>query len=384
MLAACWPRAAADARRGRAADTYLVDNAGSGNVGTCTSAPAGDCSLRDAIDAANANAGPTDRLCLPLAIVLDDPLPAVTEPGRRSTPSASAVTVNGSAVYATSYCAATDYAFDLTDSGAAPSSVRGAPGLRRLRPGDQVERAAADDRVGPRRFDNTVSINGQAVGGCDGLRLMAPTGPPTGAHEGDDDLVTAVGSGRVAFSYTPGVEPAAGDKFTALQVTGSPADRTSRRTAVTTPSDLTSPAPVARGGRQQRRRSPRLQRADQPRFGSGAGAFSLSVAGVPRAISSARRLRAIPSFVESERPVADRRGRQRRRSPAPARDRRQSATKCSASPCSTSAAGPGRDHVPADHQHAAVAESRSARKATSPLPAREVDGSDRTEQARHA
>lgn len=264
------------------ADIYLVDNAAGANVGDCTSAPAGDCSLADAIDAANANAG-SDSIDFapPLAIVLDDPLPAVTSPVAIDAFGLD-VSVTGSAGYASIYCAATDYAFDLTDSGATPSSVRGLPVF------DVCDRAIKSNvppptiAVGPRRFDNTVAINGQAVAGAS-VYVYGADGATTGAHEGDDDLYE-LSAPAGAFSYTPGSEPAAGDKFTALQVTAGGGSNFAAR--VTTPSDLASPTPV---------RSVAVSNAavrldfNEPINPASVtpGAFSLSVAGVPRAISSA-------------------------------------------------------------------------------------------------
>lgn len=259
--------------------TYVVDTDGSGNAGACTAA-AGDCTLPDAIDTANSNTG-GDTISFALSsVVLDEPLPAVTDPVTiNGFP--TAVTVSGSPAYATN-CTPGLYAFDLTDSGAVPSSVRGLPIYDVCNRAIKSNVAPPTIKVGPRRFDNTVSINGQAAAGAT-VDVFAADGPDTGSNEGDDFLAT-VSAPAGGYSYTPGSEPVAGQKFTAVQYNGSGGSNFATRAE--TPSDLTSPTllravAVSNSGVRLDFNEPIAPASAVP------SAFTLSVASIPRAIASA-------------------------------------------------------------------------------------------------
>lgn len=263
-----------------AADTYVVDDAASGSAGACSVGP-GDCTLRDAIDAANANAGADTITFAAVAIVLDSPLPPVTDPVAINA-FGVAVTVSGSATYATNYCATTDYAFDLTDSGATPSSVRSLPIFDVCNRAIRSNVAPPTIRVGPRRFDNTVSVSGTAAAGAQ-VDVFSADGPDTAASEGEAFLFT-LSAPSGTFSYTPGSEPVAGDKFTAIQRTG--AGGSNFATRADTPSDLASP--TLQQAVAVSNSSIRLDFSEPIAPDSATpSAFALSVAAVPRAISSA-------------------------------------------------------------------------------------------------
>lgn len=294
-LAACATALLLTAPLSAQADTFLVDDAGTGSAGTCDTGTPADCTLRDAIDAANANSGADQIDFLPLAIELDDPLPAVTDPVAVDA-FGVAVTVSGSAAYATSYCAGSEYAFDLTAPNAAPSSVRALPVFAVCGRAINSNVPAPTIQVGPRRFDNTVSISGQAAPSAT-VDIFSADGPSTMNAEGDDYLVSpAVPSG--SYSYMPGVEPVAGSKFTALQLNGSGGSNFSA-TAVT-PSDLTSPTLLRAVAISNT--AVRFDFSEPIAAASAqATAFSLSVAGAPRAIASST-VQGASVFVESSNP----------------------------------------------------------------------------------
>lgn len=262
------------------AATYLVDNAASGSVGSCVTVTPSDCTLRDAITAANANGG-TDLINFQaLSIVLDDPLPAVTDPVTVDAFGA-AVTVKGSASYVSTYCAGGAFAFDLTAPAASPSGVHALPVFGVCGRAIKSNVAAPTIAVGPRRYDNTVSISGQAAAGS-AVDIFGAGGPSTTGAEADTYLVSpAVPSG--GFSYTPGVEPAAGTKFTALQISGSAGSGFA--TIAATPADLVSPTLLRAVAVSNT--AVRFDFSEPIAAASAVpSAFSISIASVPRATSS--------------------------------------------------------------------------------------------------
>lgn len=262
------------------ADAFVVDDAGSGNLGACDTGTPGDCTLRDAIDAANANAGADQITFQPLSIVLDDPLPAVTDPVEIDAFGVAA-SVSGSASYVTNHCAGSDFAIDLSAPAASPSEARALAVSAVCGRAIKSNIPAPTIRVGPRRFDNTVSISGSAAAGAE-VDLYSADGAATADGEGDGYLLSPAVVGD-AYSYTPGVEPAAGSKFSAVQRTASGGSGFSARAV--TPSDLVSP--VLLRAVAVSNTGVRLDFNEAIAPGSAPPeAFAISVAGVPRSLSS--------------------------------------------------------------------------------------------------
>lgn len=227
LLAACIVLLLA-AERASAA-TYVVDTAtDNGALNTCGGG-AGDCSLRGAIDKADADVT-ADILNFSVAsVTLDSPLPQIQE---KLTVNGGGTTVVGSLMYTTS-CLPNDFAFDLTAAQVA---------LFRLPIYNVCSRAIRSNvpaptiAVGPRRSNNTVSINGATAGASVDIY---EADPPAGAGEAAVyfDSVAAASGG---YSRLLTALPATGDKFTATTTDAS--GRTSGfAVAASTPPEFTSP-----------------------------------------------------------------------------------------------------------------------------------------------
>ena len=217
------------------AATYTVDtNSDSAALDACTVA-ADDCSLRGAIAAANNEpTGPRNILFSSgFGIVIDSPLPTFE---RMITVDAGAlsVSVRGSGTYS---CVGSDYAFDLTDPAAAGSRILGVAIAEVCSRTIESNVAAPTLRVGPRRADNTVAVNGVFPGGTR-VDIFRADSPASGAEA--SGLLQAVGlAADGSFSYVPPIEPVPGNKFVAA---GTSAAGTSRYSnPVDVPSDLASP-----------------------------------------------------------------------------------------------------------------------------------------------
>lgn len=260
------------------AATYMVSKTVDTNDGVCDA----DCSLREAIVAANAGSS-VDVIVFSgaLAVTLDDPLPPVDYPLAINA-GVTAATVSGSAGYVATYCVGSDYALDLTDVDAVGSTVYNLPFYslcdRAIKSPVQVPTLS----VGPRRADGTLPIGGVSPGG-DRVDLYFADGPTTGAHEADDYLQTVTATAGV-YGFVPGVEPVPGQKLTATSsgLTGT-SDFAQR---VTVPDDIVSP--VFAGAVAVGNARVRLDFSEPIAAGSVAPAgFSLSVGNLARPIIAA-------------------------------------------------------------------------------------------------
>jgi hypothetical protein len=202
LLVACFALLLASDRASAA--TYVVDTAtDNGALNTCGEG-AGDCSLRGAIDKADEDI-PTDILSFSVAsVTIDSPLPQIQE---KLTVNGGGTTVVGSLLYTTA-CLPTDFAFDLTAAQVA---------LFRLPTYNVCQRAIKSNvpaptiSVGPRRSDNTVSLNGSAAGASVDLYEADPPAAGPEALEYFDSVVAINGG----YSRLLTTLPATGDKFTA-------------------------------------------------------------------------------------------------------------------------------------------------------------------------
>lgn len=249
----------------------LSDN---GAQSACTAA-ANDCSLRGAIITANTT---TDADVInfsgPGTILIDTPLDAVTEELTIST-GGQAVVVAGSGSYS---CTGDDYALDITAPTASPTFVNGLSINAVCGRAIRSNIPAPTIQVGPRRSNNTVSISGSAPGSTGVALYRVLGGAVSGESSSFFQQATVAAPG---YFFSPAPLPAAGDRFAAITSTAQGTSNFSN--SATTPSDLTSPAlfnAVALSND-----SVRLDFNEAIAPGSaGAGAFALSVGGVPRAI----------------------------------------------------------------------------------------------------
>ncbi|MGH2958067.1 MAG: hypothetical protein ACRDKE_00565, partial [Solirubrobacterales bacterium] len=186
------------------AATYTVDTPNDGAGPTaCTGAPT-DCSLRGAISRADENSA-TDVVNFSVSsVTLDSPLPQIEE---KLTVNGGETTVVGSLLYTTS-CLPGEFAFDLT---AAQVALFELPIYNVCSRAIKSNVPAPTIRVGPRRSDNTVSINGTGGGASVDIYRADPPAATLEASEFFDG-VGAIG-GNYARLLTS--LPATGDKFTA-------------------------------------------------------------------------------------------------------------------------------------------------------------------------
>lgn len=220
--------------------TFPVDDATDANLSACTPAPA-DCTLRGAINAANLAPG-NDQITFTggTYVVLDDTLPVPNEPVVVNSGFADA-TVSGSAGYATAHCAGGDYALDLTDPAAAGSTISGVPFFALCNRAIKSSVAAPTISIGPRRFDNTVSVTGTAPGAVQ-VDIFQADGVGTGENEGDTwEFSPPVAGGNYSYPLSP--LPAAGSRLNATATGAGGTSGFAQRARV--PDDLVSPALVA-------------------------------------------------------------------------------------------------------------------------------------------
>lgn len=218
---------------GVSAATYTVDNASdSATPADCTAA-AGDCTLRGAIELANTDAAADQLEFDPsiTALSIDSPLPDVTE---QLLIKGAGVTLAGSALF-TAACVPHEFAIRpigarLTIESLPIFDVCGAA-IGALQPPPTLQ-------VGPRRADNTVALSGEAIGRVEIYRTDASVlaGEATETYLPGFD---AAGP----YARVPGVEPAAGERFTATLTTDFGGTSTFSSPAVT-PWDLVSPTVV--------------------------------------------------------------------------------------------------------------------------------------------
>lgn len=211
------------------AATYVVDTAAdNGALSTCGGG-GGDCSLRGAIDKADEDVA-TDTLIFSVSsVTIDSPLPQVQE---KLTINGDETTVVGSLLYTTS-CLPSEFAFDLTQA-----QVE----LIKLPIYNVCQRAIKSNvptptiSVGPRRSNNTVSINGAAAGVS--VEIYDADPPASGAEAAEyfDSVATANGS----YARPLTTFPATGAKFTAT-TTDSSGRTSGYAVPAATPPEFTSP-----------------------------------------------------------------------------------------------------------------------------------------------
>lgn len=259
------------------AATYVVDNStDNGALSACTGA-ANDCSLRGAITTANGDSTvDTIDFIGPGSVTIEAPLPPVIE---RLTIDGNngAVSVVGSGTYD---CSGSDYAIDITAAGAAQSLIVGLPISSVCGRAIKSNVAAPTIQVGPRRANNTVTINGTTASGVTSVEIHRVLDPAVSGESSEYFQSTAVATN--AFAYSPAPLPTAGSRFAAVAsgVNGTSAVSAS----ATTPADLTSPSllrAVATGNDVVR------VDFDEPIStpSAPAQAFSLNVAGAARPIT---------------------------------------------------------------------------------------------------
>lgn len=227
LLAACFVLLLAADRA--SADTYEVDTAAdNGALNTCGPG-GGDCSLRGAIDKADLDPA-TDILIFSVpSVTLDSPLPQIQE---KLTVNGGGTTVVGSPAYSTA-CFPNEFAFDLT---AAQVALFQLPIYNVCQRAIKSNVPAPTISVGPRRSNNTVSLNGAAVGASVDIY---DADPPANGPEASEyfDSVVAVNGGYARLLTTL---PATGEKFTATTTDSS--GRTSGfAVPAATPPEFTSP-----------------------------------------------------------------------------------------------------------------------------------------------
>jgi hypothetical protein len=212
-----------------AAATFVVDDASDGaSPNACTAAPA-DCTLRGAIDKANAQVGDDTLDVAVPGLTVDGPLPEITE---RLTIDGNGAPLAGSASYA-GLCAPDLFALRAT----AAVLTRSAFPIRSVC-GRAVQSTpdAPTIQVGPRRADNSVPISGfAAVGSVELYRAD----PPAVSGEGAAAFAGGIAS-TGSYSYLPPAEPSAGERFSATVTDAGGATSTFSQAAAT-PNDLTSP-----------------------------------------------------------------------------------------------------------------------------------------------
>lgn len=223
---------------GANAATYTVDNTGdNGALSACTPA-AGDCSLRGAINTANADvAADVIDFAGVGTITIGEPLPPVTE---RLTIDGN----NGGVIVVGSYdCTVggtyeSDFAIDITAATASPSFISELPISAVCGRAIKSNVAAPTIQVGPRRANNTVTINGTTASGVTSVEIHRVLDPAVSGETSEYFQSTAVATN--AFAYPPAPLPASGTRFAAVAsgVNGTSAVSS----AATTPSDLTSPS----------------------------------------------------------------------------------------------------------------------------------------------
>jgi hypothetical protein len=263
---------------GATSTTYTVDNpSDSVSPGACTGA-VDDCTLRGAIALANADPA-TDTIDFDIAppgtLSIDDPLPAITE--KLTIVGGGNTSIVGSPADASAYCAGAEYALDASGAQVQVLSlaIRGVCGRAIASPV-----APPQIRIGPRRADNTVPINGAAPSGAvEIFRADAPADPGEALS-----FVTGVPAAGGGYAYVPPAEPAPSEKFTATFTDTNNVTSTFAQ-PVSAPADLVSPTLVRAVGVSNN--TVRLD-FDEPVAGVGGtpSAFSLVMGGVPRQITS--------------------------------------------------------------------------------------------------
>jgi hypothetical protein len=261
---------AADARSA----TFLVDNPADTPVpASCAAGPA-DCTLRGAINKANAEAGDDVVELSAATYLIDTPLPEITE---RLTIDGNGSVIAGTGTYA-SGCTPDSWA--LKASAAALTRlalpIRGVCG----RAVDSAP-AAPTIAVGPRRADNTVSISGLAAPGS--VELYRADGPAATGEATSTwaDGVTSTGN----FTYLPLSEPAAGERFAAT-VTDANGSTSTFSAPATTPADLTSPTLIRAVAVTNELVRLDFDESISPAVNGLTTAFSLSVGGATRQVTN--------------------------------------------------------------------------------------------------
>jgi hypothetical protein len=215
------------------AATYVVDTGADNGALTACTGSAGDCSLRGAIDTANLSASTPDAITFAGSVTsatLDAPIDPITD--KLTINGAGTTEVVGSLAYAT-VCTPNKFAFDASTAQVAlvRLAIHGVCG-RAIK----SNLAAPTIQIGPRRADNTVSING--TGGGANPDIFTADAPAV-SGEALSFLASVVAPGG-SYSFPLATLPALSDKFTAV-ATDSSGVTSPFAAPVSRPADLTSP-----------------------------------------------------------------------------------------------------------------------------------------------
>lgn len=258
--------------------TYTVDLASDNATPNACTGAVNDCTLRGAIATANGNSGPDVIVFDPSisgTLTIGTMLPPVTSP--LTIDGDGTVAIAGSGAYVLA-CTTDDYALTTT---ATQVQVLGLPILNVCGRAIKSNVAAPSIRVGPRRSDNTVPINGSApIGSVEIYRADAPASPGEALSLFKDN-VPSVGGG---YAYVPPAQPTPSEKFTATATDASGATSTFAAPAAA-PVDLVSPQLLRAVGIANN--AVRLD-FNEPVSGVGGatGAFTLNMGGINRQVTS--------------------------------------------------------------------------------------------------
>lgn len=260
------------------AQSFVVDTDSDSVAFDCdtTTMVDADCSLRGAITKANQDsAADTITFSGTWAISINTPLPAV-----ENKLSANAQGVNVGVFGGGGYiCTGSDYAIDITDPAAQPTTIQGLPFNDVCGRAIRSNVAPPTIAVGPRRADNTVSINGIA-GSATSVDIFEAN---TVAFDGEADTngFMAAVSAAGTYSLPQPIVPTVGDMFTATATGAAGTSNFSTRAA--TPADLTSPTLNNVVATSSTRVRLDFNEALSPTSGAGT-AFSLGMANAARPI----------------------------------------------------------------------------------------------------
>jgi hypothetical protein len=256
--------------------------------GTCTVS----CTLRQAINSANATVGP-DSIDFPNAaidVVINDPLPpvlhGVTIDGSGAAGSVSSV--RGSTSYVTAHCGtATAWALDIADDLDDPADNNVSPSTSRFLAfynvcGRAIKSGlgAPTINVGPRRADGTLSLTGAAAGSV--IEFYKADNAPNSGEADDTLIASALTNGAGSYSFTPSPELAPDSKIVAQTTSASSSSTFSGRVSV--PSDIVSPSLISAVAVSNI--AVRLDFNEGISPGSVTpGQFNLTIAGTPRPVT---------------------------------------------------------------------------------------------------
>lgn len=247
-------------------------------VPACTTPPSslGDCTLREAVEEANASPGlDTIDFVERYEIQLSGPVTAATGPFVID------ARTNGTRVFGPYDCSiptAESFAIDLTDPLAPGVTLRGLPLFNVCNRAIKSPVVSPSSlRVGPRRSDGTLPVAGAADGAVDFFRAFDPTRLEASLYVGSADST----GGSFAVNLSP--EPSAGSALTATQST--PAGTSNFAPPFLVPFDVVSPQ--FNGAFATSLTQVRVDFSEPVAVDTLAvGDFQLSIAGLPRTVAT--------------------------------------------------------------------------------------------------